>query len=148
MSEYHQIDVQFADRELLEIALKEWADQSGRQFESHRSPVNLYGFQGDERAEKAHMVIRRYHVSRSANDLGFLVNGDKITVIISEFDQSNKGAEIVKALKAGYARAGVKARARSLGYDAQEIKEQGQTRYILTPIKRRQSRRQQVGRRA
>jgi hypothetical protein len=57
-------------------------------IELHDNPQNLFGYQGDKRKEKAHVIIRKQHVGSSSNDIGFekIANG-KIVSHISEFDQ-------------------------------------------------------------
>lgn len=39
--------------------------------ETHTSPTNLYGYQGDMREQKANVIVRRLHVGPAANDLGW-----------------------------------------------------------------------------
>jgi hypothetical protein len=50
--------------------------------------VNLYGYQGDKRSQKAHIVIPRSQVSSASNDLGWEIVNGKIVMHISEYDQS------------------------------------------------------------
>ena len=42
-----------------------------QQIELHEQPVELFGYQGDVREQKAHVVIRRQHVGPAANDVGW-----------------------------------------------------------------------------
>lgn len=56
--------------------------------EVHEVPQALIGYHGDTRAEKAHIIIRRKHISRSSNDVGFFIRPDgKIEAIISDYDR-------------------------------------------------------------
>ena len=55
------------------------------QIEVHDEPQPLYGYRGDKRAEKAHVIIRRQHVGSASNDVGFVL-GEKAKAIISDFD--------------------------------------------------------------
>jgi hypothetical protein len=55
-------------------------------IEVHDTPQNLYGYQGDIRKQKAHIILRRKYVGSSSNDVGYeLVNGSFVAHI-SEFD--------------------------------------------------------------
>src|SRR5262245_17415285 len=47
----------------------------------------LFGFQGDRREETAEVVVRRKHLGRLSNDLGFARTADGLVPVISEFDQ-------------------------------------------------------------
>ena len=47
----------------------------------------LYGYQGDERSERAQLVVRRKHIGAASNDLGFARTTEGYTPIISEYDQ-------------------------------------------------------------
>ena len=51
MSEYHQVAVEFHDEESLLQSLKEINNNYNP--EVHKEAVNLYGYQGDRRSEKA-----------------------------------------------------------------------------------------------
>src|SRR5262249_4140325 len=57
------------------------------QIEVHEQAVPLYGYQGDQRAQTANVVIRRQHVGEAANDVGWekLPDGT-YRAWISEFD--------------------------------------------------------------
>jgi Protein of unknown function (DUF1257) len=50
----------------------------------------LFGYRGDERPERAHIIIRRQHLSSSANDIGFERGADgRFRAIVSEYDRSS-----------------------------------------------------------
>jgi hypothetical protein len=56
--------------------------------EIHEEAVNLYGYQGDKREQKAHIVLPRSQVGGSSNDIGFERKEDgKLILHISEFDK-------------------------------------------------------------
>jgi hypothetical protein len=62
--------------------------------EVHDKPVNLYGYRGDVRSQKAHIVVRRHHVGPSANDVGYEINDDgSITEHVSEYDRGSTFTE-------------------------------------------------------
>ena len=48
----------------------------------------LYGYQGDERPERAHVVIRRNQLASASNDIGFRRDADGVyRAIVSEYDR-------------------------------------------------------------
>lgn len=62
------------------------------------------GYQGDTRAEKAHIIVRRKFVGGSSNDIGFLRNSEgQYEAIISEFDKTKYNESWRNKLKANYA---------------------------------------------
>ena len=86
MSHYSEVMIEFTDEGCLVAALKRLGFQG--KVEGHREAQPLYGYQGDFRAQKAHLIIRREHVGPAANDLGFERQPDgKYRAWISEFDQ-------------------------------------------------------------
>lgn len=63
-------------------------------IETHAQAQNLFGYRGDMRNQKAHVIIRRRYVGASANDIGFekLPSGNFIAHI-SEYDHGRYGAD-------------------------------------------------------
>ncbi|HET8629280.1 MAG TPA: hypothetical protein VFL91_17805 [Thermomicrobiales bacterium] len=61
-------DVVFKDRGLLLAAL---AALGYREVEEGEA-LPLYGYRGDRRPETAELVVRRRHVGRLSNDVGFV----------------------------------------------------------------------------
>ena len=86
MSHYLEIETEINHQGALVRALGRMGFEG--KIEVHDSAQNLYGYQGDVRNQKAHVIIRRKYVGNAANDIGFerLENG-KYCVHISEFDQ-------------------------------------------------------------
>jgi len=78
-------DVVFPNLELLRQALA----QLGYPAETHElgTDLVLYGYQGDARPERARLVIRRRHLTRASNDLGFARTEKGYVPLISEYDQ-------------------------------------------------------------
>jgi hypothetical protein len=76
-------EIVFKDEALLLAAL---ADLGYTEVECGAS-LPLYGYQGDQRAERAQLVVRRRHIGRASNDLGFARTGQGYTPLISEYDQ-------------------------------------------------------------
>ena len=59
-------------------------------IEIHKEPQALYGYQGDIRSEKAHIIIRRQNVGTAANDLGWERQPDgTYRAWISEYDEQH-----------------------------------------------------------
>ena len=82
----------------------------------------MYGYQGDQRPERAGVHIPREFVGSAANDVGFAWNGGCYVAIISEFDSSqNFTEERVNKLKQRYALHEVKKQAKMKGYSVQEV---------------------------
>ena len=51
----------------------------------------LYGYQGDQREQRAHIVIRRQHVGQAANDVGWERQADgTYRAWISEYDGGHR----------------------------------------------------------
>lgn len=136
MSKYHRIETQFSDEDTLRQALANVCQQRQIQFEAGDA-LTLYGYKGRARAETAEYVIRRQHVGRSANDLGFYRRADgTFELIISEFDQRHEGAEIAREVKRRYARLQVEKLARARGLRVEEIEDNGVIRLRLHPTAR------------
>lgn len=76
-------DVVFKNEALLVAAL---GDLGYKEVECGEA-LPLYGYQGDERTERAQLVVRRKHVGVASNDLGFARTEQGFTPIISEYDQ-------------------------------------------------------------
>lgn len=96
MSEYVTYNTRaIRNQEVLLAALAELGWDQGK-VEVHEQPVALYGYHGDQRPEKAHIVIRRNQTGvGSSNDIGFVRQDDgTYKPIISAYDQT--------ACRAGY----------------------------------------------
>jgi hypothetical protein len=82
----------------------ETGNWTAKQIEINDVPQNLFGYKGDMRAEKAHIIIRRLHVGRNSNDIGFVKGEDGCyTAIISDYDKGKYGEPWNKQLKGNYA---------------------------------------------
>jgi len=140
MSKYRRIETQFKDEITLRQALTDVCKERDIAFEAGEALI-LYGYQGDPRPEIAEYVIRRNHISCSANDLGFHRRADgTFEIIISEYDSRTTAAHIVREVKQRYARLQVEKLARARGYRVEEIPAQGgavRLRLIATTATRR-----------
>lgn len=86
MSHFVECDTQFRDRQALIAALVRCGFEAS-QIEVHEEEVSLFGYQGDVRPQKAHVVIRRQHIGTGANDAGWQRQPDgTYRAWISEFD--------------------------------------------------------------
>jgi hypothetical protein len=87
VSEFHSLDITFQDEGVLIDVLKEL----GYKPEVHEEARKLHGYQGDERNQKAHIIIPRKQVGGSSNDIGFERQKDKkFKLHISEYDRNHK----------------------------------------------------------
>lgn len=99
MSEYTTVECEYTDGDSLRGALKEL----GYDSEEHAIPQSLVGFQGDQRDQKAHIIVRRKNINSASNDIGFVKQDGKYAMIISEFDRRTPHANtFMKKLKAVY----------------------------------------------
>jgi hypothetical protein len=107
------------DIDCLEDALKETKSGAGKNFtpERHEEKVQLEGFQGDKRKNKAELVLRRAQVGGSSNDIGFERGEDgNFIAHISDYDRGRYNEKWLNELKAKYAvKKGLKI-ARQQGY--------------------------------
>lgn len=137
MSAYGEFRTEFKDRDALISALCEVgiADHAltREQIEVHPDGDSLYGYHGDRRAQKAHVIIRRRNVRSSANDVGFeLVNG-RYSARISDFDrgQGTNDAWLGK-LAQSYSKSLVHKKAKALGYRVHEsVNADGSVKMVL-----------------
>ncbi len=116
MSPYVECRPQFKDRQALVDALLA-VGFSRAQIELHDEAVPLYGYRGDQREQRAHVVIRRQHVGPAANDVGWERMADgSYRAWISEYDGRHRfDAATQNRIKQGYAYAAVARRQQALG---------------------------------
>jgi hypothetical protein len=87
MSHYIDILTEITDREALVHALERMGFKG--KIEIHETASALYGYQGDERKQKAHVIIRRSFVGHSSNDIGFEKMSDgRFKAHISEYESA------------------------------------------------------------
>ena len=133
MSHYSEVVIELADEGCLVAALSRLGFKD--KVEVHQEGQPLYGYQGDVRAQKAHIIIRRDHVGRAANDLGFERQADgKYRVWVSEYDQKyNKYDDTwMGKLKQAYGVEKARAEAKKKGYRVSEQKlDDGRIRLVL-----------------
>jgi len=125
MSEYLLVETEMDEGEAIKAALKEM----GYVFEEHKEAQNLYGFRGDKRKQKAHIIVRRQHVGSAANDVGFVKDADgKYELIISQFDRGTgqkQGQDFMKNIKQIYGKHSVLIKSKRLGLTFRNQKTDG-----------------------
>jgi hypothetical protein len=92
-------------------------------IQKHEEAVQLEGYHGDKRQEKANIVIPRKYVGSASNDLGFKKVNGKYEATISEYDRGRFGDVWMKKLKQKYAARKVAKLARQNGFTLASKKE-------------------------
>ena len=112
MSKYLQFEAEtYADRRLLLAALADLGYATVEQGEA----LPLYGYEGDRRAETAELVVRRQHLGRASNDLGFRRTSGGFVPVISEYDRrALLGGRLLVRLRTAYSERAVEAVAQRL----------------------------------
>src|SRR5262245_16439249 len=101
MSHFTHLQTRIVEVDALRKAL---ADVGFEEVEVHDEAQHLYGFQGDQRADTAEVIIRRRHVGYASNDIGFKRQPDgTFTAIISGYDRSKYSAAWLEKLTQRYA---------------------------------------------
>ncbi len=84
MSKYEELRTVLSEERFLVEGLREL----GYSPEVSHEGLSLYGYLGDERPEKAHIVIRRRQLDSASNDIGFARDeGGFYRALISEYDR-------------------------------------------------------------
>ena len=84
MSKYVELRTTLTDERYLVEALREL----GYEPEVCREGKPLIGYRGDERAERAQIIVRRRQLDAASNDIGFARDGSGVyQAIISEYDR-------------------------------------------------------------
>jgi hypothetical protein len=69
--------------------LVEALTEMGYQVEVQPDGATLFGYHGDERPERANVIIRRSQLDCASNDIGFVCAADgRYRAILSEYDRS------------------------------------------------------------
>ena len=85
MSAYGEYETTLCEQKLLVEALFDM----GYTVEVHPEGAPLTGYHGDERPERAHVIIRRAQLDSASNDIGFVRGADgRFRAILSEYDRS------------------------------------------------------------
>lgn len=85
MSKYEEMKTVLAEERYLMEALQDL----GYTPDVHREGAVLYGYLGDERPERAQIVVRRRQLDSASNDIGFRRDASGVyRALISEYDRS------------------------------------------------------------
>jgi hypothetical protein len=86
MSHFSRIRTRLVDEDALVSALKELGFNH---VELHEQAQHLYGYLGDVRQQTAEVIIRRAHIGKASNDIGFKRGADGgFDAIISDYDRT------------------------------------------------------------
>jgi hypothetical protein len=124
MSHYSEVQIELTDEGCLVAALSRLGFKGT--VEVHREAQSLYGYQGEVRSQKAHVIIRRQHVGSAANDVGFERQADgRYRVWVSDYDRKyNKYDDAwLGRLKQAYGVEKAKLEAKKRGYMVSEQKQ-------------------------
>lgn len=84
MSKYEELRTVLSEERFLVEALQEL----GYSPDVSHEGMSLYGYLGDERPEKAHIVMRRRQLDSASNDIGFARDANGVyRALISEYDR-------------------------------------------------------------
>lgn len=115
VSHFTTLRTRITDRAALVAAL---SDVGYPEVEVHDDAQPLYGYQGDVRAQRAHVIVRRRHVGHSSNDLGFEQGADgTYRAVISEYDSARHGEAWLRRLTARHAYHATRATLTAQGFD-------------------------------
>lgn len=106
MSHYSSLKTKVKRRSALIKALQQIDNGRWKNcVEIHNEPMNLYGYSGDIRPQKAEVIIRRKDVGQAANDIGFAQQKDgTYEAIISEFDSNRHNSTWLDKLNQVYSK--------------------------------------------
>jgi hypothetical protein len=85
MSKYGTLETEIKEQKFLIAALAEL----GYHPEVHPGGAPLIGYEGHERPERAHIIVRRRELDSASNDIGFAKTADgRYGAQLSEYDQA------------------------------------------------------------
>ena len=85
MSKYGTLETEIKEQKYLIAALGEM----GYHPEVHLDGAPLIGYEGNERPERAHIIVRRRELDSASNDIGFAKTADgRYAAQLSEYDQA------------------------------------------------------------
>ncbi|GHJ38678.1 DUF1257 domain-containing protein [Streptomyces sp. TS71-3] len=130
MSHFTRVRTALRDADLLVTAL---AEVGFTDVEQHGAPQTLYGYQGDARPERAEVIVRREHIGKLSNDIGFRRGDDgAFEAVISEYDGSAYDNAWLTRLTRAYGHAAALRYAQEHGYDVQsDVSEANGTRRLV-----------------
>lgn len=102
MSAYITLATPMIDQECLLLALRD-VGFTQECIEVHGEPVQLVGYEGRQRQQLAHIIVRRKHVGRASNDIGFERTTTGFQAHISGYDHPRYGGSWLKRVHVRYA---------------------------------------------
>ncbi len=119
MSHYVNIETEIKDRKALVKALERMGFEG--KVEVYDVATNLYGYHGDMRDDKAHVILRRKDVGSASNDIGYIQMQDgRFKAIISEYDSTKYNEEWQNMVSTYHNVEVAKAEAEEYGYTVTE----------------------------
>lgn len=131
MSHFTRVRTALRDADLLVQAL---AAVGCKTVETHDTPQTLYGYQGDARPERAEVIVRRAHIGRLSNDIGFRRRDDgTFEAVISEYDRHRHDHRWLTRVARAYGHAAALRYAADNGYevDSDVVEKDGARRLVL-----------------
>ncbi|MFI0479475.1 DUF1257 domain-containing protein [Actinomadura sp. 9N215] len=131
MSHFTRVRTTLRDADLLAKAL---AAVGFTAVETHDDPQTLYGYQGDARPERAEVIVRRRHIGRASNDIGFRRQSNgSFEAIISDYDRHRYDHAWLAKVGRAYGHAAALRYAEDNGYeiDSDVVGEDGERRLVL-----------------
>lgn len=131
MSHFTRVRTRLRDADTLVAALEAVGFD---EVEVHQQPQALYGYQGDVRPESAEVIVRRVHIGRASNDIGFARQPDgSFEAVISEYDRRRFDAAWLAELTRSYSHAATLRYAESHGYEVatDDVQQDGSRRLTL-----------------
>jgi hypothetical protein len=132
MSHFTQLHTKITEVTHLVTAL---ADVGYAEVEVHEAAQPLFGYRGDARPRRAHVIVRRGRVGPAANDLGFERQRDgTFRAWISEFDARRHNRAWLGRLEARYVYHATRATLTRQGFSVvgEETDRDGTVRLTLT----------------
>ena len=84
MSKYEELATVLTEERYLVEAL----EQLGYKPEVNKGGATLYGYLGDERPEKAQVIVRRQQLNSASNDIGFARDAHgQFRAVVSDYDR-------------------------------------------------------------
>lgn len=130
MSHFSEYHIRLTDEKSLISALESMGFQG--KIEVHQTAQPLYGYQGDVRAQKAHIIIRRKYIGGSSNDIGFERMSDgTFRIWISDYDKAKYNDKWIETLKTKYTGARILDKVNKLKKYQVSVKEEGSDMEII-----------------
>lgn len=101
MSAYITLSLPITDQECLILALVDMGFHKSA-IEIHEQPKPLVGFEGRQRQQLAHIIVRRINVGQSSNDLGFERTALGFRAHISDYDSACYNSSWLEKLNLRY----------------------------------------------